>query len=80
MIVSLLKVVENERFELSVPFGYTRVPGVHLKPLGHLSRRSPPSLEHRSPPRAGTAALPQLVVKELGGEQGIRTLGTCRHT
>lgn len=27
---------EKERFELSV-LAYTRVPGVHLKPLGHLS-------------------------------------------
>ncbi len=29
---------ERERFELSV-LAYTRVPGVHLKPLGHLSVR-----------------------------------------
>ncbi len=29
---------ERERFELSV-LAYTRVPGVHLKPLGHLSKR-----------------------------------------
>jgi hypothetical protein len=29
-------VAERERFELSV-LAYTRVPGVHLKPLGHLS-------------------------------------------
>ncbi len=28
---------EKERFELSV-LAYTRVPGVHLKPLGHLSK------------------------------------------
>ena len=27
---------ERERFELSV-LAYTRFPGVHLKPLGHLS-------------------------------------------
>ncbi len=30
---------ERERFELSV-LAYTRVPGVHLKPLGHLSVRN----------------------------------------
>lgn len=32
----LLLMAEKERFELSV-LSYTRVPGVHLKPLGHLS-------------------------------------------
>lgn len=30
------QMAEKERFELSV-LAYTRVPGVHLKPLGHLS-------------------------------------------
>ena len=32
----LILMAEKERFELSV-LSYTRVPGVHLKPLGHLS-------------------------------------------
>ncbi len=32
----LILLAEKERFELSV-LSYTRVPGVHLKPLGHLS-------------------------------------------
>ena len=34
--VELYIMAERERFELSV-LAYTRVPGVHLKPLGHLS-------------------------------------------
>ena len=33
-----LKLAERVRFELTV-LAYTRVPGVHLKPLGHLSSR-----------------------------------------
>ena len=33
---SLLRMAERVRFELTV-LSYTRVPGVHLKPLGHLS-------------------------------------------
>ncbi len=31
---------ERVRFELTV-LAYTRVPGVHLKPLGHLSGKFP---------------------------------------
>jgi hypothetical protein len=33
---SIMQMAERVRFELTV-LAYTRVPGVHLKPLGHLS-------------------------------------------
>ena len=49
------------------PSGYTRSPGACLKPLGHLSARSP--TPHRvAPPRSGSAP------RRAGGEGGIRTL------
>ena len=35
-VAEIVRMAERVRFELTV-LAYTRVPGVHLKPLGHLS-------------------------------------------
>lgn len=37
--IKIERMAERVRFELTV-LAYTRVPGVHLKPLGHLSEKA----------------------------------------